>query len=209
MSGRWNKPFLRRIKLSEMEPRVIEAEYKARLADAGAVRDKLAALTTADVVSYHDTYFDDLDESLTATGREFRLRTIRNEEGALRHLLTFKDAAVDQETASKPEYETVVDQRDAIEQIIQRLGYQPKISFTKQCENHRFIAAGREMLATVVTVPEIHGTFLELETLVDTEDDLDNALADLRTVLTALEVSSDQLTTELYTDAVRASRHTR
>ncbi|WP_433683407.1 class IV adenylate cyclase [Nocardia sp. CA-119907] len=187
---------------------MIEAEYKARLTDAGAVREKLAARAKADVVSYHDMYFDDPSESFTATGREFRLRTIRNEEGALRHLLTFKDAAVDEESASKPEYETDVVQRDAMEQIIRRLGYRPKISFTKQCENHRFTAAGREMLATVVTVPEIQGTFLELETLVETEGDLGNALADLRTVLTALGVSSDQLTTELYTDAVNASRRT-
>lgn len=197
-----------RIGLSEVESRVIEAEYKARLADAGAVREKLTARAEVDVVSYHDTYFDDPSESLSAAGREFRLRTVRNAEGSTRHLLTFKDAAVDQETGSKPEYETDVDQRDAMEQIIRRLGYRPKISFTKQCENHGFTAAGREMLATVVTIPEIDGTFLELETLVEAEDDLGNALADLRTVLAALGVSPDQLTTELYTDAVTASRHT-
>nr|WP_051022681.1 CYTH domain-containing protein [Nocardia pneumoniae] len=95
-----------------------------------------------------------------------------------------------------------------MEQIIRRLGYRPQISFTKQCENHQFTAAGREMLATVVTVPEIEGTFLELETQVDTEEDLDNALADLRAVLAVLGISSDQLTTELYTDAVAASRRT-
>lgn len=166
----------------------------------------MATHAGTDVVSYQDTYFDDTDNSLTATVREFRLRTVRNDNGSARHILTLKDAAVDQETGSKPEYETDVNQRDTMEQIIRQLGYQPTISFTKHCENHRFTAAGREMLATVVTVPEIDGTFLELETLVNTEDDLGNALADLRTVLAELGVSSDQLTTELYTDAVNASR---
>lgn len=185
---------------------MIEAEYKARLADADAVREKLAARAEADAVSYQDTYFDDPSHSLTATDREFRLRTVRNKEGSARHILTFKGAAVDHENGAKPEYETEVNQRDAMEQIIRKLGYRPQISFTKQCENYRFIAAGREMLATVVTVPEIDGTFLELETLVDTEDDLGNALADLRKVLAALGVTSDQLITELYTDAVKAGR---
>jgi adenylate cyclase class 2 len=185
---------------------MIEAEYKARLTDVDAVREKLTARAPTECVYYHDTYFDDGDESLTRTDREFRLRTIGSvNDGSFRHLLTFKDAAVDRVTGSKPEYETTVSGREETEQIIERLGYRPWISFTKQCENHRFTAAGRELLATIVTVPEIDGTFLELETLVATEDDLDAALADLRAVLSDLGVSLDQLTTELYTDAVAAS----
>ncbi|WP_067478633.1 class IV adenylate cyclase [Nocardia amamiensis] len=187
---------------------MIEAEYKARLTDADAVRAELAARAEVDVVSYHDVYFDDPGESLTATGREFRLRSVRSGDGSSRHLITFKDPAVDLETGSKPEYETEVSRWDMMEQIIGRLGYRPWISFTKQCENYRFIAVGRDMLATVVTVPEINGTFLELETQIETEGDLDSALADLRTVLAALGISPDQLTTELYTDAVAASRDT-
>ncbi|QIS19280.1 class IV adenylate cyclase [Nocardia terpenica] len=185
---------------------MIEAEYKARLTDTDAVREKLTARAVAEVVSYHDVYFDDPSESLTATGREFRLRTIHGDDGSTRHLITFKDPAVESESGSKPEYETNVDQRDMMEQIITRLGYQRLISFTKKCENHRFTAVGHDILATIVTVPEIDGTFLELETHVDTTDDLDNALADLRTVLATLGVSPDQLTTELYTDAIATSR---
>ncbi|ATL71762.1 class IV adenylate cyclase [Nocardia terpenica] len=185
---------------------MIEAEYKARLMDADAVRKKLTERAVTEVVSYHDVYFDDPGESLTATGRELRLRTIHSDDGSTRHLLTFKDPAVESGSGSKPEYETDVEQRDMMEQIITRLGYQRLISFTKKCENHRFTAAGRDMLATIVTIPEIDGTFLELETHIDTTDDLDNALADLRIVLAAVGVSPDQLTTELYTDAVAASR---
>lgn len=44
--------------------------------------------------------------------------------------------------------------------------------------------------------PKIDGTFLELETHVDTTDDLDGALADLRTVPTTLGVSPDQFTSD-------------
>jgi adenylate cyclase class 2 len=57
----------------------------------------------------------------------------------------------------------------------------------------------------VVTVPEIDGTFVELETLVD-ESDLAAALGDVRAVLGELGIGEDYLTTEQYTDAVMRAR---
>jgi adenylate cyclase class 2 len=60
------------------------------------------------------------------------------------------------------------------------------------------------MLATVVTVPEIDGTFIELETMAD-ETEVDAALADVQTVLHDLGIADD-LTTEQYTDAVMQAR---
>lgn len=188
-----------------MASRVIEAEYKARLADPDSVRAKLAALAAAEVVIYQDAYFDDGARTLHADDRELRLRTVKGSR-SVRHLLTFKEAAVDLGTGSKPEYETDIGGREVLEQILDSLGYRPSISFTKECENYRFTTNGRDVLATVVTVPEIDGTFLELETLVDADEDLNSALSDLRKTLSALGVSGDQLTTELYTDAVAESR---
>ncbi|MBF6134123.1 class IV adenylate cyclase [Nocardia otitidiscaviarum] len=187
---------------------MIEAEYKARLSDVGSVRRRLARLATPDVVRYHDVYFDQPDESLSKSDRELRLRTIVGARGS-KHLLTFKDATVDPETGSKPEHETVIENRDAAESIIVRLGYRPTIAFTKDCENYTFTMAGRTMVATVVTVPEIAGVFLELETQVSGQDELPQALADLRVVLANLGVGEDQLTTELYTSAVADSRRQR
>jgi adenylate cyclase, class 2 len=61
------------------------------------------------------------------------------------------------------------------------------------------------MLATVVTVPEIDGVFLELETTAD-EADLTAALDDVRAVLGELSIAEEDLTTELYTDAVMRAR---
>jgi adenylate cyclase, class 2 len=61
------------------------------------------------------------------------------------------------------------------------------------------------MLATVVTVPELDGTFLELETMTD-EDGIRAALADIHAVLTRLGITDDDLTSELYTDAVMRQR---
>lgn len=61
------------------------------------------------------------------------------------------------------------------------------------------------MIAIVVPVPEIDGVFLELETTAQ-KPDLGAALADIRAVLDELGISGDDLTTELYTDAVRRTR---
>lgn len=183
---------------------MIEAEYKAKLARPDAVRMKLRERADSENVSYRDVYFDTADNNLGRTDREFRLRTISGPSGAC-HLLTFKDSAVDTGTGSKPEFETTVSEREPLEAMIERLGYTPVIELTKQCENFRFMSAGHDMLATVVTVPEIAGTFLELETQA-AEQDLQKALADLRTVLAELGVSEEELTTELYTDAVAEAR---
>lgn len=68
-----------------------------------------------------------------------------------------------------------------------------------------FEAHGRRVLATLVRVPEIDGTFLEVETIVE-ESDLSKALADIRAVMADLGISPDGLTRETYTGAVAAQR---
>ena len=62
------------------------------------------------------------------------------------------------------------------------LGLEQLVAFEKHCANYRFAAMGRDMLATMVTVPEIDGVFIELEALAD-EAGLADALGDVRTVL--------------------------
>ncbi|MFE6366029.1 hypothetical protein ACFVP3_39510 [Streptomyces sp. NPDC057806] len=67
-----------------------------------------------------------------------------------------------------------------------------------------YVGRGRRMLATLARVPEIEGTFLEIETLVD-ENDLTAALDDIGAVLDELGITPKDLTRDTYTDA--AQRH--
>jgi adenylate cyclase class 2 len=182
----------------------IEAELKARVRDPDHVRDQLAQRGTEEVEVYHDTYLDYPDSRLDSSGQELRVRIIEAEDGA-RALLTYKAGSVDSESGSKPEYETGVADAEAARTILGHLGYVELISFTKRCRNYRFEAAGWDMLATLVTVPEIDGTFLEVETAAE-DDTLGQALDAVRGVLTDLGIADEDLTTELYTDAVKASR---
>lgn len=48
--------------------------------------------------------------------------------------------------------------------ILSGLGLVHLVEFGKRCVNYRFTSSGRDMLATIVTVPEIDGTFIELQT---------------------------------------------
>lgn len=184
----------------------IEAELKAVVRDPEAV---MAALEDrygpGRPEVYRDTYYDTPDGTLDGGDRELRIRTVHAADDT-RTVLTYKGARVDEASGSKPEAETRVDDAEAAHDIVRGLGYVPVIAFEKRCRNYTLQRDGRELLATLVRVPEIDATFIELETLAKAEADLGPALAVVRSVLGDLGIGEEDLTTELYTDAVAAAR---
>ncbi|KWX01750.1 Adenylate cyclase [Carbonactinospora thermoautotrophica] len=184
---------------------MIEAELKARVKDPERVRQRLRERSTEEVSVYRDTYYDRPDGELAQGDRELRVRTIETAHGA-RTILTFKDAAVDVDSGSKPEYETTVGQPDMLAAILRALGFAPVIAFEKHCANYAFAAHGRNLRATLVRVPELDGDFLEVETLVDDPADVPPALDAIRKALADLGIGEDDLTTEKYTDGVARRR---
>lgn len=183
---------------------MIEAELKARVHAPEQVMRLLDERAPARVEVYRDTYYDRPDGSLEKAGEELRVRTVHGADGT-RTVLTYKGAAVDEASGSKPEHETVVADADAAHAILRGLGHVEVIAFEKRCRNYDFEACGRQLLATLVRVPEIDGTFLEVETLVG-EDDVTAALDDIRAVLAELGIGAGDLTRETYTGAVAAQR---
>lgn len=183
---------------------MIEAELKAQVREPEAVRERLVMLAAGQDSVYHDTYYDWPNQGLTTDGRELRVRLIAA-AGEMRALLTYKEPAIDSASGSKPEYETYVEDPSAVDVMLRGLGLECIVAFEKRCTNYRFTASGREMLATVVQVPELNGTFIEVETMAD-EDDAPAALADVRALLAELGIVEDDVTSELYTDAVMRAR---
>ena len=183
---------------------MIEAELKARVHSPEAVMRQLDERTEARVEVYRDTYYDRPDGSLEKADQELRVRTVHGPDST-RTVLTFKDATVDESSGSKPEYETRVENAEAAHAILRGLGHVEVIAFEKRCRNYEFEARGRQMLATLVRVPEIDGTFLEVETLVD-EDEVRAALDDIRGVLADLGIGPEDLTRDTYTGAVASQR---
>lgn len=183
---------------------MIEAELKARVREPEALRQRLRRLADEERSTYRDTYYDRPGGDLTAEGRELRVRVIETGE-TRRTVLTYKEPAVDAESGSKPEHETKVADATTLDTVFRALGLEHLVAFEKRCANYRFTVRGRDMLATVVTVPEIDGTFIEVETMAN-EADVDAALADIRRTLSDLGFTDDDLTTEQYTDAVMRAR---
>ncbi|MET8506302.1 class IV adenylate cyclase [Streptomyces sp. NPDC004787] len=183
---------------------MIEAELKARVHAPEEILRRLDERAAGVPEVYQDTYYDTPDNVLEARGAELRIRTVHGPSDT-RTVLTYKGTAVDEASGSKPEAETRVEDAEAAHAIVRGLGYVPVIAFEKRCRNYAFTARGREMLATLVRVPEVDGTFLEVETLV-ADDQVRAALEDIRSLLTGLGIGEEDLTRELYTDAVRSRR---
>ncbi len=182
----------------------VEVELKAKVGDAEQVRAELERLAPGVDETYHDTYYDLSDEALTGRDQELRVRTVTNDAGS-RSLLTFKTAPVEETSGSRPEQETELSDPAVVDTVLKALGAVELISFRKLCRNHRFEAEGREVLATLVEVPEIEGTYLEVETIAPA-DEVDAGLITIRTILVGLGISEGDLTTETYTGAVTAAR---
>jgi adenylate cyclase, class 2 len=183
---------------------LIEVELKARVDDVDHVRAELEHMAPGVDETYHDTYYDLPDETLTTLDQELRVRTVINNAGS-RSLLTFKTAPVEEASGSRPEHETEIEDPAVADTALKALGAVELISFRKLCRNHRFNAEGRDVLATLVEVPEIEGTFLEIETLAPAGD-VEAGLSTIRTILAGLGIGDEDLTTETYTGAVTARR---
>ncbi|MDX2392454.1 class IV adenylate cyclase [Streptomyces sp. DK15] len=183
---------------------MIEAELKARVHLPEETLRRLDELAVGRAEVYQDTYYDTPEGVLEARDEELRVRTVHGEEGT-RTLLTYKGARVDEESGSKPEHETRVEDAQAVHGMLTGLGYVQAVAFEKRCRNYAFEARGRQMLATLVRLSEVDGAFIELETLVE-EEDVTRALDDVRAVLGELGIGPADLTREQYTDAVKARR---
>lgn len=182
----------------------IEAEVKARVQHPQDVRNRLSAWAVPEIATYADTYFD-RDDELTDDDRELRVREVRTDEGVT-SIVTYKGPTLDADSGSKSESETTVASAETLRTIFTELGYTILVAFEKLCSNYRFERAGRSVLATVVRVPQIDGTFIEVETIAPDESDLDAALDVVRQVLRELGIDHADETRETYTGAVLAAR---
>jgi adenylate cyclase class 2 len=184
----------------------VEVELKALARNPERIHAELSRRAVGERSIYSDRYFDYPDRDWSREGNELRVRKITDELGRTRTLLTLKEPAVDNASGSKPEYETAVEDGDVLITVLTALGVEQIIAFEKRCVNYRFTARGRDLLATVVTVPELSGrTFIELETVTD-PGDVDAALDVVRSTLRELGIEDSDLTSQAYTDAVATRR---
>lgn len=183
----------------------VEVELTATLRDPHRVRAELAKRAEREHSVYSDTYFDRPDHSMDAAGYELRVRTITTGNDR-RVVLTYKEPPVEGGPGSKPEHETTLANAEVMRTVFTGLGLVELIAFEKHCDNYRFTERDRDILVTVVRIPELDGqTFIEVETTAE-PNDVPAALDVVRGVLVDLGIGQQDLTTESYTDRVAAHR---
>ncbi|ELY53357.1 class IV adenylate cyclase [Natronococcus jeotgali] len=165
-----------------------EVEVKVP-ADLEAVRARLEELdaTPVDDVAQEDTYYDAPHRSFPETDEALRIRTERAETGADEVRLTYKGPLVDDASKTREEVETAVASGEKIDTVLTKLGFEPAATVRKDRE--RF--ALEEYTITLDSVEDV-GEYVEVETEVDDEADLESAREGAYDVLERLGRDPDE-----------------
>ncbi len=127
-------------------------------AELETVRDRLDGLGAVDrgAVLQADTYYDAPDRSFAETDEAIRIRREPRDGTAV---LTYKGPLVDDDSKSRREVETAVEDADALATILEELGFEPAATVRK--ERERFSLEGY-----TVTLDRVEGVgeFVEVET---------------------------------------------
>jgi len=135
-----------------------------------------------------DTYYDAPHRDFAATDEALRLRRERGPDGGdPSTVLTYKGPLVEAASKTREEVESAVDDGDATEAILSGLGFDPAATVAKDRE--RFDLEG-----FVITLDAVDGLgeFVEVETDVDREADVERAREGAVDVLRALDLDPDE-----------------
>ncbi|RZH67509.1 class IV adenylate cyclase [Natrinema altunense] len=164
-----------------------EVEVKVP-ADLAAVRDRLEAVgaqSRGSVVQV-DTYYDAPHREFTETDEALRIRSERPDRGSADTRITYKGPLVDDESKTREEVETAVGDHEQTDAILTNLGF--KAAATVRKERERFALEGYTV--TLDSVDDV-GEYVEVETDVEDESDLEAARAGAYDVLERLELEPD------------------
>ncbi|MFC7203435.1 class IV adenylate cyclase [Haloferax namakaokahaiae] len=173
-----------------------EVEVKVR-ADHTAVRQKLdgAGATQVNRVVQTDTYYDAPHKDFAETDEALRLRHEARFDGDSDTVLdevtrlTYKGPLVDEQSKTRREYETGVEDGETMDAICEAVGFAPAATVEK--ERERFELDGYTVSLDAVSGL---GEFVEVE--VETESDVDSAREGAFSVLRTLGLDpGDQIRT--------------
>jgi adenylate cyclase class 2 len=170
-----------------------EVEVKVR-ADLDRVRARLDELgaTHVDSVEQVDTYYDAPHRDFAATDEAFRVREERTDEAA-ETKVTYKGPLVEDDSKTREEFETRVGDSDTMRAIAESLGFDPAATVEKS--RQRYAIEG--FTVTLDSVDGV-GEFVEVETDVETESDVEAARESAFDLLEDLGLDPDEQTRTSY-----------
>ncbi|HYC79881.1 MAG TPA: class IV adenylate cyclase [Candidatus Binatia bacterium] len=114
----------------------MEVEIKIKIEDPNPIKEKILAGggKKTEEGFQHDVYYDD-GKGFFKSGNTLRIRT-----GTNKPLLTSKQCPVDhnEHVLSRPEFQTELEDADAMDKILQSIGFKPHVVKEKKYENYEF-----------------------------------------------------------------------
>ncbi|ELZ23996.1 class IV adenylate cyclase [Natrinema limicola] len=164
-----------------------EVEVKVP-ADLEAVRDRLETreATQLGSVVQADTYYNAPHRDFAETDEALRIRSERPADGGAETRVTYKGPLVDEETKTREEFETGIEDAETTDAILTGLGFEPTATVRKDRE--RFSLDGYTV--TLDSVDDV-GEYVEVETEVAAEADLETAREGAYDVLERLGLDPD------------------
>ncbi|MDQ2048998.1 class IV adenylate cyclase [Natronolimnohabitans sp. A-GB9] len=166
-----------------------EVEVKVP-ADLEAVRERLEA-TDADrkrTVVQEDTYYDAPHRSFVETDEALRIRRESiPETGTDESRITYKGPLLDDESKSREEFETAVGDGTTMDAVLTNLGFEATATVRKERERYGL----EEYTITLDAVDDV-GEYVEVETDVEREADVESARDGAYALLERLDLDPDE-----------------
>ncbi|WP_049923385.1 class IV adenylate cyclase [Halopiger djelfimassiliensis] len=172
-----------------------EVEVKVP-ADLEAVRSRLETLdaTPCGTVVQIDTYYDAPHRSFPETDEALRIRTERPDDGPEETRITYKGPLVDDESKTREEVETAVADGEKLDAVLTNLGFEAAATVRK--ERERFALETDDVYTITLDTVDDVGEYVEVETEVDRDGDLEAARDGAYEILTDLGLDpADQIRT--------------
>ncbi|ELY49739.1 MULTISPECIES: class IV adenylate cyclase [Natronorubrum] len=164
----------------------VETKVPADLAAVRTQLDELGATRERTVVQA-DTYYDAPHREFVETDEALRIRRESTPEaGTDETCVTYKGPLLDGESKSREEFETAVGDGETMDAILTNLGFAPAATVRK--ERERFALEGYTI--TLDAVDDV-GEYVEVETDVEAESDLEAAREGAYDVLEQLGLEPD------------------
>ncbi|KUH32796.1 MULTISPECIES: class IV adenylate cyclase [Thermococcus] len=131
-----------------------------------------------------DTYFSHPCRDFSETDEALRIR-VKKFNGHFEAFLTYKGPKLDQESKTRREIEVPITDPDEHEQILNSLGFHEVMTVVKVREKYYYDKG------IVITLDNVEGLgkFVEVETLVESEEEIEPAVKRLRGILNSIGVT--------------------
>ncbi len=168
----------------------IEVELKARVRDLFAIERALLEQGAKPLgkEQHIDVYFNAPDRDFAVTDEALRLRVV---DGV--SLLTYKGPKLDKRSKTRVEHELEIQDGGAMQAVLQGLGFLPRPPVKKTRQRYEL-----DVVEYCLDQVDGLGSFMELEILVETKDEIGAAVDLLESRLEGLGISKDQLLRKSY-----------